>query len=95
MKTIYKKKEQALIPNKIVERLFFALIEDPELRQVYMDKATSTNAAVRASATAYASAKVEKVVMYWKSNYTRTGYDMEYMNYMLFKRDNKYYNEKI
>lgn len=87
MKTVYSRKERetSLIPNSIIERLFMSVCDDEQMR-VYMEKANSSNSAIRASATAYASSKVERVFMYWRDTYIKSGGNLEFLQFSLWKR---------
>jgi len=85
--TIFEKprKEQSLIPNTIIERLFMSICDDEQMK-TYMNKAQSSEPAIRASATAYASTKVERIFMYWRDSYIKQGGDLEYLTFKLWNK---------
>lgn len=84
--TVFKNEPAPLIPNTIIERMFLSICDDEQM-QTYMSKAQSTNPAIRASATAYASSKIERMFQYWRDTFIKSGGDLEYLNWSLWKRN--------
>ncbi len=89
-RVIYEKKnkhlDQSLIPNTIIERLFMSIADDEQMR-IYIEKANSNTPAIRASATAYASSKIERIFMYFRDDYIKKGGDLEYLNFSLWRKN--------
>lgn len=86
MPTLYdSKKETSLIPNTLIERMFMSICTDEQM-SVYLEKANSENPAIRASATAYASSKVERMFMFFRDKYIREGGDLEYLGYKIWNK---------
>lgn len=87
--TIYDSKKESssssLIPNTIIERMFMSICDDEQMK-IYVEKAQSQEPAIRASATAYASAKVERTFQYFRDTFIKTGGDMEYLQFMLWRK---------
>lgn len=88
-KVIYNRKEteeqfKPLIPNTIIERMFMSICTDEQMK-TYITKAESPEPAIRAGATAYASAKVERIFSYWRDDFIRQGGDLDWLNFKLWK----------
>lgn len=83
-KTIFK--ETSLIPNKQLEQMFMSICTDEQM-QYFTKAAQSDDPTVRAGASAYASRIVTTVFRYWRDAFIKNGGDLEYLNFMLFKRN--------
>lgn len=89
MPTLYDTKREApLIPNTIIERMFMSICTDEQM-SVYLEKAQSDNPAIRASATAYASSKVERMFLYFRDSFIKEGGDLEFLSWKLWNKENK------
>jgi hypothetical protein len=85
-KLIYQRspKEESLIKNSIIERMFMSVCTDEQM-QIYINKAQSTDPAIRASATFYASMKVERLFKHWRDEFIKQG-DLDYLNWKLWSK---------
>jgi len=77
--------EKPLIKNSIVERMFMRIASD-EWMKTYNEKATSDVPAIKASATAYASTKVERLFDYLTNSYEKQGGSLDELNSHLWNK---------
>ncbi len=87
MKTIYQKKvkEQSLIPNTQLEQMFMRVCDDEQMQeyQRLIDKDLIH------TASAYASHRVMRTFNYWADSFIKNGGDMEYLQFMLWRKNKK------
>lgn len=77
-----KKHDSSAIPNKQIEQMFLSIASDDQMHE-YNKLVDNGHIAI---ASAYASQRVFKTFNYWRDSFIKTGGDLEYLQFILWKR---------